>query len=592
MEISVDAAGQLAVLQRGVEVLRTGILLPWLAWGADPDGGTPGPPRLTDGKLSKEDVHGSRHYFRLTGVLPLPPGTGAGLEYEARFHLGAETLLAVEYVRLRNPGPAVRLAHWEHRLELRAVAAAALRGRGDVLPAPVPDLVLEAGAQVPVLAVRAGERWLVAGTPDLAARGQGALTLRQVPGSEGLHHLGLHCLTPERAGALCGAVEPLELAPGAALSFAFTLDLQDLAPAPEQLAAAPVPYPLRRTRPAEALLVRGVSADDGLARRLRGKVEEFTVECGPLAGLHCGGYDHLNGRGLETPANRAEAGHFLLNEYLRSGDEWWLDRARRFGRAHLDLLCLAGPGDGRGGVRPRGRTTGVDPLLSCRTAHLFLHLHALTGDPAWLAAARANGEFLVRRAAAAGPGMAAACGELAVLWYHTGDGSFGQAARQIARQVAGLQGGDGGWAAAKDGDSGAPRGSRPAVPASACAIGLLDMSEVLASDEGRDAARRALDWMVSVQRPEGALPGLGPDGGLCGASAFQDALALLLGYRRFEDEGYRASALRVLDWAEETWDRVGYLPAVVGAWPADQSEASLGYFYGLEAAALRRELTG
>ena len=614
LEVTVDAAGQLVVRRRGHELLHTDILLPWLAPVfancSDPsdDEGVGAPPQLVEGKLSKEDVAEGRHYFRLSGRLAHPLRKGVQFAYEARFHLGAKPLLSVEYVRLRNPGPAARLTHWEHHLGLHGLKAFILTGDDEPRPAPVFDLVLEAGAGTPALAAQDDEHWLVVDTADVAAYGQGALALRSDPETEGLHHLGLHRITPDRAysGALHASCAPVVVDTGAALSFSFTLDLRDDPPTTGDLTAARCAAPLRRARPADILVLHGASADDDLARRLRHKVASFTIESGHLAGLHYGGYDHLNHRYIEAPANCAEYGEYVLNEYFRSGDEWWLERALRFGRAHLDLMCLSRPGDpDHGGVRPRGCTAQVDPVRSCRTAHLFLHLHGLTGDPAYLTAAQANGEYLMRRAVEAQVRQASACGELAALWYHTGGGQYGTAAKEIATRVAGLQAEDGSWHQWYDRD-GAPGRRRqheaaeycdeaPVKPemASCSIVGLLDMAEILACAEGVEAARRALDWMVSVQRHEGAwgFPGWNSPG-LWGHGAFQDALAMFRGYQRFEDKRYLQAGRRAFDWAVETWDRIGYIPAVVGVWPHDQSEASLGYFYGLEAAALRRELAG
>ena len=618
LALVVDAAGLLVVRRCRDEVLRTDLLVPRLTppGARDRDGESQGAPPLTEGKLVKEDVAGTRHYYRLTGQVACPGRPDLPLEYEARFHLGPDPLLAVEYVRLRNPGGRVWLDHWEHGLALGDLQGWRLGAEEEVRPAPVCDLALESGAGTAVLAVLDGATWIELSSSDLSSGGPGALTLsglagggdgmdRRDPDARGLslHRLSLHGLAPPRAysGALEIAGAGARLEPGAALSLSFALHLSGEAAG---RGAPPCTTPLRRERPDEVLLLYGQSGNDDLARRLRDRIDYFAIATGPLTGLYHGGYDHLNGRCVETPANRAESGEYLLNEYYRSGDRGWLERALAFGRAHLDLLCMSGSGGAeRGGVRRRGSTAAVCPERSCRTARLFLHLHSLTGDPAYMAAAQANGEYIVRCATKPPVAMVHACPQLAALWYHTGGGQYGAAAREIAARVAARQNADGSWHQwhGEDGAPGPWRGQmggeyldeapvRPRVVAE-CVVSLLDMVQILASAEGVEAARRGLDWLVSVQRPEGAWGSpTATSRGQCGAGAFVAARAMLQGYRRFEDERYLEAGMKAFDWAVATWDRVGYLPAVVGPWPHERAEVSAALFDGLEAAALWREL--
>lgn len=606
LEIAVDAAGLLVVARRGTELLRTNVLLPQLA----PTGErSPGDPELSDGRLTKEDVFDGRHCFRLVGSLPHPRHPETPLAYEARFHLGPAPLLSVEYVRLRNPGASVVLAHWEHHLPLADVQGYAIGDGEAIVGGAVGDLALEAGSGQTCIAVADGGQWLSVDSEDVAAYGQGALVLSGDPPPGAKPHLSLHRITPGRAycGVLEAAAVPVAVDRGAALSFSFTLDLSS--EYRRDTASPRRPAPLRRDRPDEILLLHGAAvsddvASDDVASRLRSKVEAFTITDGPHAGLHHGGYDHLNGRFVETPGNRAECGEFLLNEYFRSDELWWLEGALRFGRAHLDLMYLVPPVEGdHGGARRQGGTGPVSPLRSCRGAHLYLHLHALTGDPAYLTAARASGEYVLRHAAEPQVTLVGSCPQLAALWYHTGGGQFGTAARDLAVQVAARQNSDGSWHQWYDADGTPGRGPlrvagevldqapvQPQVVAE-CVVGLLDMVQIQASAEGIEAARRALDWLVSVQRDEGAWGFPSWDSsGLCGQGAFLAATAMFRGYQRFDDERYLQAGRRVFEWALKTWDDVGYIPAIVGRWPHDLAEASVVYFWGLEAAALWREL--
>ena len=92
------------------------------------------------------------------------------------------------------------------------------------------------------------------------------------------------------------------------------------------------------------------------------------------------------------------------------------------------------------------------------------------------------------------------------------------------------------------------------------------------------AARPGL--LVSVQsRPVvGAFPPTIAWG--VGAGAFQDGFS---GYVRFGDQRYLTAGTRVFSWAVQLLEERGYIPTVVGFWPYEQTEASLTYFYGLDA---------
>lgn len=225
--------GRIRITQRNQEVFDEGLLLPWLVPPfinrSDPsdDEGAGIAPVLEEGSLQDEGIRYGRQHYRLIGIMRHPLRSEHRFLYEALFHLGAEPLFTVEYVRLRTSDGAVRLTHWEHHFCLPACRAVLFSGLSQPWPTPIFDLVLLHNAQAPVLAAQDGDRWLLVASRDLAIYKQGALTLRSDPQKSGLHHLGLHRISPDWAysGAIHQTLEPVDLAAGAALSFSFSLDI-------------------------------------------------------------------------------------------------------------------------------------------------------------------------------------------------------------------------------------------------------------------------------------------------------------------------------------------------------------------------------
>ena len=598
------------------------LLLPRLAPAflncADPsdDEAIGAPPRLEDGRLDEEDARSGRRCFRLTGILRHPVRREHRLYYEARVSLGRAPLIEVEYARVRSLDGRITLTHWEHHLLLDSCDSVLFEALDEPRQVAVFDLVLGPGSGAEALAVRDRNWWLVLASSDLGNYREGAFSLRSDPERPGVHHFGLHRISPDWAysGAIHQSLESIDLPDGGALSASFTLEVQSQPPLPDALhpseggrynetpgsPEAEVLY-LHRPPPRDT-----VDKNARLAERIREKIEFFTITGGRLHGLHWGGYCHINKRHLEAPVNRAEYAEYMLNEYVRSGDAWWLERVLEFARAHLDLMYLTREPDPlHGGVRHRGTIHVVTPIRSCRTANLLLNLYAMTGDEVYRRAAIANGDYLLRHVVDAQARQAAACRELAALWRHTGEERFAQGARTVVDRVASYQETDGSWHQVYNPDgsvterhkheAGEYSVAAPRKPemASYNIIGMLDMVTVLPYEPAEQAARRALDWLVSVQSEAGGwrFPAYNSVG-LWGHGAFQDAHAMFLGYGQFGDQRYLTAGTRVFSWAVQLLEERGYIPTVVGFWPYEQTEASLSYFYGLEALAALRSLKG
>ena len=282
------------------------LLLPRLAPAflncADPsdDEAIGAPPRLEDGRLDEEDADSGRRCFRLTGILRHPARPEHRLYYEARVSLGSAPLIEVEYARVRSLDGRITLTHWEHHLLLDSCDSVLFGALDEPRQVAVFDLVLGPGSGAEALAVRDQGLWLVLASSDLRRYREGAFSLRSDPERPGVHHFGMHRISPDWAysGAIHQSLESIDLPEGGALSASFTLEVQT--DPPHRDALHPVEGGRSNETPgspeAEILYLHRPppreTADNNtrLADRIREKIEFFTITGGRLHGLHWGGY--------------------------------------------------------------------------------------------------------------------------------------------------------------------------------------------------------------------------------------------------------------------------------------------------------------
>jgi hypothetical protein len=348
-----------------------------------------------------------------------------------------------------------------------------------------------------------------------------------------------------------------------------------------------------------------VSNTASLLNRTLERALGFTVPAGEYQGLLAGGRCHINHRLIEFGVNRADYAEYLLRHFTRTGDPRLLQVVTSYADRFVDLSIHRSDQtpDTWGALRQRYRENLPDRVRSMRGTTFLLNLFDLTGDDRYHSAAFEIGRYLLKSFPDRFARQGGACRELATLYKRTSDESYLQKAHEILDEVARSQLPEGSWYEYYEPDVSTStldvhqaglytiEATEKPEMSSYNIIGILDSRQTLDLDPWLGMIEKACDWMVDVQDEEGAwrFPRYDSEP-QWGHGIFQDVLAMLLAYMSFNKPAYLESADRGVAWAERIWDQHGYIPSVTHVTPHRYLEASLTYFYGIEALSIRSEL--
>ena len=337
--------------------------------------------------------------------------------------------------------------------------------------------------------------------------------------------------------------------------------------------------------------------------------ERYRVRQGEYADLYAGGYDFRNGRQIELHVCRAEYGEFLLHEYLRRGDaDLWrrvIAYAERFQQTAVNRSAHRQRG---GAVRGRyGDNQTAHPIRSMRGAAFFWDMAELVGRSDFRETALGIADYLVRTFPWHNARQGAAVRDLMYLHDRTGDERYLDASIRIVERLSRAQRTSGGWYEYWDEDFEAFEYDPPnhhggqwtaastlkPEMASYNVNGMVDAMRIEPLRSRADlipgieeVVRRAADWLLEVQRPEGGWPFPAPDSrGIYGYGLTLDAAAMIKAGIHFQNDAYLASGRRALDYAFDLLDTIGHVPAVIGVEDVEPTECSMTWFYAIEALA-------
>ena len=345
---------------------------------------------------------------------------------------------------------------------------------------------------------------------------------------------------------------------------------------------------------------------DELKQKVIDRALGFVVDGGEYHGLISGGRCHINGVFIEHGVNRSEYAEYLLYEYKRSGDKRLFDIALEYAERFIDVSIFRSKErmEWSGAVRHRYSENKPDMVRSMRGPIFLIALYLETGRREFKDTALEIGNYILTMFPSTFARQGAVCRELAFLYYFTGDERFRDKAYEVMEAVKSYQLPGGAWYDAVDKEgkpasvneviAGVSTSISPVKPemASYNIIGIIDAAKYMAIDPFIETIEKAATWLLEVQDEEGAwrFPTWSSDP-QWGHGVFEDALAMLKAYEFFGKEEFLKSADSAISWAENVWDVTGYIPSVTSRSPYDYLEASLTYFYGIEALSLRSEMS-
>ena len=344
---------------------------------------------------------------------------------------------------------------------------------------------------------------------------------------------------------------------------------------------------------------------DSLKQRVIDRALSFVVDGGEYHGLLAGGRCHLNDVLMEFGVNRSDYAEYLFYEYKRSGNQRLLDVALEYGERYIDVSIFRSRArtEWSGAVRHRYSENKPDRVRSMRGPVFLCALYLETGRKEFKETALEIGDYILRMFPDTFARQGAVCRELAFLYYFTGDERFREKAYEVMAALKSFQLPVGAWydAFAKDGRPLSVNEATAGVFISESAlkpemssyniVGLVDAARYLDVGPYMPMIEKAVDWVYEVQDEEGAwrFPNWNSES-QWGHGIFQDVLAMLKGYELLGKQEYLEAADRGIGWAEKVWDATGYIPSVTKISPHKYLEASLTYFYGVEALSMRSEI--
>lgn len=513
-------------------------------------------------------------------------------------------------MRLRNRGAPTWLTHVGHRLSTMPADAVEVLARDlrfdHLVDVNLAADTLNAGwSYAGIRLTRSDRPDLTVASRDLVRFADGMITVTTTGREQDSLDVHLHRIEPVwhyRGITSHAPIRHLHFHEGQTRSASFSLFVGDRDDTESALVAAQ--DGVETWAEPDGLPVISGSPGPPLLERTLDRALGFVVTSGEYAGLIAGGRCHLNNRLIEPGVNRADYAEYLLNHFCRTGSPRLLSTVRDYADAFVDLSVHRSDRapEAWGAVRQRYRENLPDPVRSMRGPRLLLDLFDLTGCERYHQAALEIAGYVLRAFPDRFARQGGTCRELAALYDRTGDDRYLRKTHEILDAVRASQLPDGPWYEYYEADGTAATldvhqaglytvsATEKPEMTSYNLIGILDAAPYVDVTPWMDVVEKAADWMTAVQDDEGAwrFPRFDSDP-QWGHGIFQDVLAMLLAYRALGKPDYLAAADRGIAWAERVWNRVGYIPSVTRVSPHDRLEASLTYFYGIEALSLRAE---
>jgi len=512
--------------------------------------------------------------------------------------------------RLRNTGCPAYLSHFGHAFHLNKPDRLEILARDDafehLVDVNLAAATLQSGwTQSGIRLVYATGEDLILTTKDLSRRNDGMITATNVGRSQDRTDVVLHRIEPVwhyRGITSHAPTQHLHFHEGQTRSASFTLIVGDRDTSEEALIAVEdgVEAWVETDRSIPA-----ASPPPSLLNRLEERALGFVIPSGEYRGLLAGGRCHINHRLIEYGVNRVDYAEYLLRHFLRTGSTRILSTVISFADAFIDISIHRSDRDAEswGAVRQRYRENLPDRVRSMRGPRLLLTLADLTGDVRYRDTALEIGEYILKHFPDRFARQGGACRELATLFLETGDSRYKSKAHDILNEVSASQLPEGPWYEYYETDYSSSildvhqaglytiEATEKPEMSSYNIVGILDSQPNIDISPWMPMVEKACDWMVAVQDDEGAWRFPRYDSNpQWGHGIFQDVLAMLLAYQAFGKPSYLDAADRGIAWAERVWDENGYIPSVTRQLPHSRLEASLTYFYGLEAIHLRAEV--
>ena len=520
------------------------------------------------------------------------------------------------HTRLRNRFGPRYISHFAHAFQLTKPDRAEILARDDRSFDHLVDVnlaaetLLSGWSQSGVRLVYPGDRDLIIATEDFASYQDGMITLTNVGREQATTECMLHRIEPVwhyRGITSHAPTNHLHFHQGQTRSARFSLyfgdrnETEDLLISGESGVEVWVEDPGLNRTIIPALKSKLAPLLDRTVERALG----FVIPSGEYKGLLAGGRCHVNHRLIEFGVNRADYAEYVLNHFVRTQNPALLKTARDYADAFVDISIHRSEEspEAWGAVRQRYRENLPDQVRSMRGPVFLLKMFDLTGNTAYRDTAKEIGNYVLKSFPDRFARQGGACRELAELFARTGDTEYESKAFEILDAVRDSQLPEGPWYEYYNEDGSAAvldvhQAGLYTVEATAKPemssyniIGILDARQHLDISQWMDVVEKAASWMVSVQDEEGAwrFPRFDSEP-QWGHGIFQDVLAMLLAYRAFGKPAYLTAADRGIAWAEKVWDQFGYIPSVTGQTPHQYLEASLTYFFGIEALSLRQEI--
>jgi len=509
---------------------------------------------------------------------------------------------------LLNPGAIRYLQTWGHELVLATPDRIAVRGGGLAFDHLV-DINLMSKALLdgcadgwPGLELCWADLHAVLVSDDFVRYGKGAVTASMLETREDLCHITLHRTEPfwqYRGTTSRYPIDHLLFLEGQRRAASFRLLFGQ--GGPPDPATEPVPVP---GVPAGPRTLAPGSRLASLKERVLERALTFIVPTGEHEGLIAGGYCHLNDQLIEHGVSRADYAEYLYREALRSGRDDLYDIVLNYARRFADTAIFRSERrpESHGAVRNRARENQPDPVRSMRGPTLLLALYEETGEEALHDTALEIGAYLLRAFPARFARQGAVARELATLHGYTGEVRYLDKLFEVMDEVQASQTPAGAWYEHYTEDRGAAEfnvyqaslftrfATEKPEMSSYNIVGIIDAADRVDLARWNPMLEKACRWLLDCQDGEGAwrFPARNSPA-QWGHGLFQDSLAMLRAHHYFGDDAYLEAADRSIAWAERTLDDHGYIPAITRPFPHSRLEASLTYFYGLEALSLRAE---
>jgi len=363
--------------------------------------------------------------------------------------------------------------------------------------------------------------------------------------------------------------------------------------------------------------LEGVSVTSELRERVAKKCEEFVCREPEYAGSLFGGYDAINRTFIERGVARGEFGEYLFHEFFRSGEPRFHRMAFDFGQVYRDVFCFTIPeaasgANELGAARMRQSEYDACHIRSYRGAVLLAYMYQETGDDRYLTALRQRAEFHLANYPNQIGRQGMSVRDTAFMADYLNRPELMQHAVRVAlhsldshfdpehgfyQDYQPLQKGEkrsrpvtypgGYWNVSEFLHA---SNAKPEMTVYNI-IGLYGLCRLHDPGETfRVKLRRVCEWFRDKQNKDGSWSYPQHSSRTrWGHGCLQDAMGMLMAYKRFGDRSYLDAAKRSVAFAERLLREHSRIPLIVGLSPFDQTEDSLVYYYGIETLALYEE---